>query len=242
MASRDELVRAAEDHFLHGHFLAAWITDYVDLEESLAVGSLAQEELAHAATVLELAGHDAAERDRFVFERPLDEWWPTRLLAHKLHDWPATVIRGLLLATAATVRSRWLLTSSEAVLRDAAAVMLAEQELHVTHWSRWLHVLGSSERTHEEMRHRVGVVLPLAADLFSASHGVAENETRAGLRREWLDHTAPVLERAGLPTDGFDRDPIPRSSADRQPELVETFSQVRALRIGGDDGVRGMYR
>ncbi len=40
---------AAQDHYLHAQLLAAWITDYFDLEESLTVGSIAQKEFAHAA-------------------------------------------------------------------------------------------------------------------------------------------------------------------------------------------------
>ena len=30
----------ADDLFLHGHHLPRWVTDYVDIEESLAVGSI----------------------------------------------------------------------------------------------------------------------------------------------------------------------------------------------------------
>ena len=58
------LRRWADDLFLHGHDLTRWITDYVDIEESMAVGSMSQEELAHGATLLEFAGDDPDHQER----------------------------------------------------------------------------------------------------------------------------------------------------------------------------------
>ena len=41
-----------DDLSLQSHQLSKWITDYFDLEESLAVGSIAQELLAHSAALM----------------------------------------------------------------------------------------------------------------------------------------------------------------------------------------------
>ena len=79
----------AEDLFLHGHDLARWITDYVDLEESLAVGSMSQEDLAHAATLWAGLGHDSEWRDEKVYRSDPSSWRPSRLCTSRLLEWPA---------------------------------------------------------------------------------------------------------------------------------------------------------
>ena len=78
------LPRFADDLFLHGHDLTGWITDYVDIEESMAIGSMAQEELAHAATLLEFAGDDPVQRDWRLFVRPVDAWAPAALVTRSV--------------------------------------------------------------------------------------------------------------------------------------------------------------
>jgi 1,2-phenylacetyl-CoA epoxidase catalytic subunit len=227
--STEGLMRAAEDHFLHGHLLSSWIVDYVDLEESLAVGSLAQEDLAHAALLLELAGCDLAGRDAFIYERPIDEWMPTRLVTHGLHQWPATVVRGLLVASAAIVRcGQWAGADSEA-LRAAALVMRAEQELHETHWRRWVTLLGADVRTAAELGRCAAAVLPLATDLFGDG----------SLHRAWLSRMTHVLVQAGVPVDAVS---APRPRVAGGPELAEILGTVRALRDPASPGVRGLYR
>src|SRR5437867_3120062 len=138
----EELLAAATDSLIHGELLSMWIIDYVDLEESLAVGSIAQEEYAHAATLFLAAGLDDAARDRYVYEAPLEEWRPARLVGSRLHDWPSTVVRGLLLAHAGIVRAEAMLASDEPQLRSAGGVFRAEYELHARHWSRWIAILS----------------------------------------------------------------------------------------------------
>src|SRR5438128_489842 len=80
------------------------------------------------------AGLDGAARDRCAYEAPLEEWRPARLVGSRLHDWPSTVVRGLLLAHAGIVRAEAMLASDEPQLRSAGGVFRAEYELHARHW------------------------------------------------------------------------------------------------------------
>src|SRR5439155_15983405 len=130
-------------------------------EESLAVGSIAQEELAHAATLMEFAGLTDEGRDAFIYERPADAWQPSALMAHRLSDWPATVLRGYLLASVGEVGSALLSLNRKPELQSAGHVIAAEQRLHVTHWEHWVKMLGRDERTGDDLRARAAVVLPL---------------------------------------------------------------------------------
>lgn len=239
MSGRDGLLRVAEDRFLHGHLLGRWITDYVDLEESLAVGSIAQEELAHAATLMEFAGLDDGGRDAFIFERPVEAWQPSALVAHRLNDWPATVLRGYLLASVGEVGSGLLSLNRRPELQSAGQVIAAEQRLHVTHWERWVTMLGRDERTGDELRARAAVVLPLAADVFGEpALCQAQGQSAHGA---WVDAVSGSLSAVGIAVDSLGRTPTPRVALE-ESELSDILGDIRSLRVGADDGVRGLYR
>ncbi|MER7400522.1 hypothetical protein ABT381_33985, partial [Streptomyces sp. NPDC000151] len=88
----------ADDLFLHAHRLAERTVDYTELEEALAVGSIAQEDLAHARTLLGLLGYDEAAADAHFFDRPAALWQPTALTASARDGRAWAVARGLYLA------------------------------------------------------------------------------------------------------------------------------------------------
>lgn len=242
ISERDMFLRYAEDQFLHGHLLSSWIVDYIDLEESLAVGSIAQEELAHAALLVELAGEDTVGRDRFIYERPLAEWWPSRLVVASERNWPATVLRGLLVASAGVRLSRELSDAGTPPVRGAAETMRAEQELHVTHWTTWVRLLSSGAGTRDELIKRGSDVLPLARDLFGTAPGLPSAQECSRRHEAFVAQVRPVLDAAGLDTSLLGEQPLVRIAGSEQPELDKTLGVVRALRVGPDDGVRGVYR
>jgi 1,2-phenylacetyl-CoA epoxidase catalytic subunit len=235
----DGLLRVAEDRFLHGHLLGRWITDYVDLEESLAVGSISQEELAHAATLMEFAGLDDEGRDAFIFERPVEDWQPSALLAHRLHDWPAAVLRGYLLASVGEVGSVLLSHARRPELQSAGQVIAAEQRLHVTHWERWVTILGQDERTADEFRARAAEVLPLARDVFGTP--AFDEASGEAAHTAWVDAVSGPLSAVGIPVDALGRSPAPRGELGGS-ELADILGDIRSQRVGAGDGVRGLYR
>lgn len=238
MSGREGLLRVAEDRFLHGHLLSRWITDYVDLEESLAVGSIAQEEMAHAATLIEFGGLDLKQRDSFIFERPVQQWQPTALVTHRLETWPATVVRGYLLASVGVIGSLLLSGAHRREVRDAGEVMVAEQRLHVTHWQRWLSLLAGDARTRDELRGCADEVLPLARDVFGdPAFGRADGE-QAHLA--WVSSVAEALGAAGISTQALGDSPAARGRS--VGDVAGILAEVRSLRVGADDGVRALYR
>lgn len=236
-----DLSLAAQDHFLHGHLLGSWVVDYIDLEESLAIGSVAQEELAHAATYWSLSGLDNAGRDDFVYERPVETWHPTRLLSHRLHDWPATVVRGVLLSHAALLRAEVLCASDSEPLRAAGAVIAAEQQLHLTHWQRWVTLLSGDARTSSEFAQRAAVVVPLGRDVFGC---VEPGDPTSGrrLHQSWAQRVASCFNDPQTVAQALGDEPLSRDAATDHRDLVEVFDDIRGIRLGPDDGVRGLYR
>jgi 1,2-phenylacetyl-CoA epoxidase catalytic subunit len=233
----DPLLSWAQDRFLHGHLLAHWITDYVDLEESLAVGSIAQEELAHASVLLELAGYDTAGRDEIIYGWAPGRWSPAELVTRPLDDWPSTVLRGLLMSTAAVALAHWLAGAPQTGRREAGGVLLAEQRLHVTHWERWVLRLGRDPGTGPEMRAAASTLLPMAADLLD---GLPTPDPAAALViRDWAGGTGQILAQAGLPAGMLPSAPRPRRPC---PGLGPILGTIRALRTTPADGVVGLYR
>ncbi|POX42497.1 hypothetical protein C3486_04210 [Streptomyces sp. Ru73] len=127
----------ADDLFLHAHRLAERTVDYTELEEALAVGSIAQEDLAHARTLLELLGYGEAEADAHFFDRPAALWQPTALTASARDGRPWAVARGLCVAAGAAALA--LCSLDVPGLGPAATAALTavadEQRLHLAHWS-----------------------------------------------------------------------------------------------------------
>ena len=211
-------------------------------EESLAVGSIVQEELAYAATLIELAGYDAVGRDDIIYQRPAGQWYPARLLTHKWHDWPMTVLRALLLSTAAVERSSRLETQGGPMLKSASRILLAEQQLHVTHWTRWIRLLSRQEGTRKELRDRAPEVVALSGDVFGDFPGGPSEPVRHALHMSWISRVAPLLAEVGTEAPQLATTPTSRTALQPDTEGEEILRTVRSLRVGRDDGVRGLYR
>ena len=102
----DGLLRSmADDEFVIGFSDSEWTGIAPLLEEDVAMSSLAQDELGHAAALYallaELAGTDA---DALAYDRPPEEYRHARLLDHGRGDWAMTIARRYLYDTADAVR------------------------------------------------------------------------------------------------------------------------------------------
>ncbi len=225
----------AEDLFLHGHDLARWITDYVDLEESLAVGSMSQEDLAHAAALWSGLDHDPEWRDQKVYRSDPTTWCPSRLCASRLREWPDTVVRGLLVAEGALTLLEHLCEQTEP-LRHVAEVLAAEQRLHAHHWQRWVRLLSRDPATREEFTKVLADTCAVAGDLFGAQPGPTEVD---GERREGLHATWSARVRSVLTASGVEPPQLPPRSArafvDDHSPLIAILEGARGVRTAHPD-------
>jgi 1,2-phenylacetyl-CoA epoxidase catalytic subunit len=140
---RPLLLAWADDLFLGGHQMGRWIVDYVELEESLAVGSIGQEQLGHARELLAACGLDVTARDARLFDRAAAEWNPSGLVTVRAgDDWAELVASSYVLA-AATLALLDVASGAE----PALAVIRPEQALHLEHWRRWLRLLRADAAT-----------------------------------------------------------------------------------------------
>jgi 1,2-phenylacetyl-CoA epoxidase PaaB subunit len=224
----------ADDLFLHAHRLADRIVDYIELEASLAVGSIAQEDLAHARTAVVLCGLEPAAVDGHFFDRDQQDWFPSRMLLHADESWLATIARGLILSAAAT-------TAAGATLDRASAggsTIEVEQRVHFEHWSNMAAGVLADEDLMPEFADVFAVLHAAAADLFHAPSGVVgsdgisgdpipEKRLAAGFA-ELLGTAVPahwLIDRGGA---------VPRSAGGA---LATTLDQLRSVRSAYGPGV-----
>lgn len=242
--STAQLLRAwADDLYLHGSALARWITDYIDLEESLAVGSMAQEDVAHAARLLELCDVDPQTRDGLIYTRPAEEWTPSLLTSWAPLTWPETVARAFMVGTAFACLVDELVAGGQGPVGKTARVMAAEQRLHVRHWSRWVGILASNPATLAAFEDALGEATQRAGDMFGelASPIIPDGEADLPkldvepLHQRWRERVDEGLASVEAPCASLPERPRPRRAGGDLASLRRTVERLRSVRNGHPD-------
>jgi len=211
------LLRAmADDEFVIGFSDSEWTGIAPLLEEDVAMSSLAQDELGHAAALYgllaELTGTDP---DALAYDREPHEYRHCRLLDHGRGDWAMTIARRYLYDTADSVRLEALARGSWAALADLVGKLLREERYHLMHAGAWLDRLARSDG---EGRDRLLVALtelasdaatvftPLPDEQALVESGILDADA-VGLEGRWRAAIAPTFARLDLPMPPAARDP-----------------------------------
>ena len=209
IAGLDELLLTmADDEFVIGFSDSEWTGIAPLLEEDVAMSSLSQDELGHAAALYgllaDLTGTDA---DAIAYDREPDRYRHARLLDHGRGDWAMTIARRYLYETADAVRLEALGGAAWAPLRDLAGKLTREERYHQQHVDAWFERLA---RTPGEPRDRLVAALgqlgpdagtvftPLDAESPLVEGGVLARPM-AELERVWRDRVAARFMPLGLP-------------------------------------------
>lgn len=235
----DGLLRSmADDEFVIGFSDSEWTGIAPLLEEDVAMSSLAQDELGHAAALYgllaELTGIDA---DALAYDRPPEDYRHARLLDHGRGDWAMTIARRYLYDTADAVRLDALAGGSWAPLAELVGKLQREERYHRMHAQAWFERLG---RGGAGARGRLGAALdelaPDAATVFTPLPGEAAL-IEAGilaapmpeLEARWRAHIAETFVELGLPMPPPARDPMRGRLDHGEPFgwLHEEFTTVR---------------
>jgi len=216
-ALADLLLSMADDEFVIGFSDSEWTGIAPLLEEDVAMSSLAQDEIGHAAALYgllaELTGTDP---DALAYDREPDAYRHCRLLDHGRGDWAMTIARRFLYDTADAVRLDALAAGSWAPLADLTAKLIREERYHRMHAGTWLDRLA---RTDGEPRDRLLAALaelaPDAATVFTPlpdepallAAGILAVDS-AELENRWRAAIAPTFERLRMPMPPFARDPL----------------------------------
>jgi ring-1,2-phenylacetyl-CoA epoxidase subunit PaaC len=165
-----ELLRSmADDEFVIGFSDSEWTGIAPQLEEDVAISSLAQDEIGHAAALYALLGELTGEDpDAIAYDREPVAYRHCRLLDHRRGDWAMTIARRFIYDTADGVRLEALAGGSWAPLADLVGKLVREERYHRMHASVWLDRLACGG---DEARSRLLAALttlgPDAATVFS---------------------------------------------------------------------------
>jgi ring-1,2-phenylacetyl-CoA epoxidase subunit PaaC len=210
------LASMGDDEFVIGFSDSEWTGIAPLLEEDVAMSSLAQDELGHAAALYgllaELTGGDA---DVIAYDREPDEYRHCRLLDHGRGDWAMTIARRFLYDSADVVRLEALAGGSWAPLAELVGKLVREERYHRMHAGTWLERLGRSEgEARDRLLAALAELAPDAATVFTPLPGEAAlieggilDAPMSELEARWRASIAPVFARLDLPMPPAARNP-----------------------------------
>jgi len=177
-------LRLGDDGLVLGHRLSEWIGFAPVLEEELALGNIAldQLDLAQAAlglaAELEGAGRDA---DALAYSREDGQFRNALLVEQPNHDFAWTVARQALFDAFALPNSRALASSADPRLAAIGAKAAKEAEYHARHARSWVLRLGDgTAESHRRMQTAFDELFPYLDELLE-SDVVTQELARAAL-------------------------------------------------------------
>jgi ring-1,2-phenylacetyl-CoA epoxidase subunit PaaC len=202
------LLTMADDEFVIGFSDSEWTGIAPILEEDVAMSSLAQDELGHAAALYGLhAQLTGADPDATAYDREPEAYRHARLLDHGRGDWAMTIARRYLYETADALRLEALAGARWAPLADLVGKLQREERYHRMHVDAWLDRLArtaGSPRDHlaaafvELAPDAATVFTPLPGEFDLIESGVLA-EPMAVLEARWRATVEPILAARSLP-------------------------------------------
>ena len=202
------LLALADDELVIGHRHSEWTGWAPHLEEDLAFSSIAQDEMAHARLLYELAAPIAGRSpDELALGRQPGDYRNAVICERPNGDWGYTIARQYLYDTADDVRTRALESSSWKELADAMRVIRLEERYHLEHAETWFRRLAEGRSMTARSRLASGFegaiaeslavfeTLPDEAQLVEDGLLPRSSEEMLG---EWLGELGKVLEDVSL--------------------------------------------
>lgn len=212
----DLLLAMADDEFVIGFSDSEWTGIAPLLEEDLAMSSLAQDELGHAAALYDLlATITGGERDSIAYDREPADYRHARLLDHGRGDWAMAIARRYLYETADAVRLAALVDGSWAPLADLVSKIRREERYHQMHIGAWVDRLARAEgEPRDRLVSALSTLGPDAATVFTPLpneaallHAGIATRSIADQERDWRRDIEPTLVALELPMPPPARDP-----------------------------------
>ncbi|MFL5719843.1 MAG: 1,2-phenylacetyl-CoA epoxidase subunit PaaC [Chloroflexota bacterium] len=211
------LLRAmADDEFVIGFSDSEWTGIAPLLEEDVAMSSLAQDELGHAAALYGLLAElTGTNPDALAYDREPDEYRHSRLLDHGRGDWAMTIARRYLYDSADSVRLEALAGGAWAPLAELVGKLLREERYHLMHAGAWLDRLARSDgEGRDRLLGALGELGPDAATVFTplpdepalVEAGIVAAAS-TDLEDRWRAAISPTFDRLDLPMPPRARDP-----------------------------------
>ena len=208
-------LRLGDDALILAQRLGHWISRGPELEEDVALGNIALDQLGHARSFLTYAGgalgQDGGEggaartEDDLAYFRREHEFRSAAIFEQPNGDFAATIARQFVVSYYQFELYRRLTGSSDATLAAIAAKAVKEVDYHRDHSAQWvLRLAGGTEESRTRMIHGLKLMWPYVAELFQddelttrlAETGAAVEPS--SLRPDFDRLTAEILAEAEL--------------------------------------------
>ncbi|HEU4946934.1 MAG TPA: 1,2-phenylacetyl-CoA epoxidase subunit PaaC [Kribbella sp.] len=195
-------LRLGDDALIAAQRTGEWIAAAPQLEEDVALGNIALDQLGQARALLAYAGQvEGAGRSEDDLAYFRDERAFTNLQLCELPngDFAATIARLLYFATYQHLLYEELCGSADETLAGVAGKAVKEVAYHVDHATQWVLRLGDGTReSHRRMQAGLETMWPYTAEMFATDEvvqrlgGVAVDP--AGLATEWAGRVGAVID------------------------------------------------
>lgn len=214
-------LRLGDDALILAQRLGHWISRAPELEEDIALGNIALDQLGHARSFLTYAGAhwDKSEDDLAYFRRE-PEFRSAHLFEQPNGDFAVTIARQFIVSYYQFELYKRLMDSTDPTIAAISAKALKEVDYHRDHSVQWvLRLAGGTEESRHRLSQGFKLLWPYVDELFEDDELTARiAESGAGVQpsslREDFDRlTGEVLAEAGLSGEagGLDLDRIPQS-------------------------------
>jgi ring-1,2-phenylacetyl-CoA epoxidase subunit PaaC len=239
------LLTMADDEFVIGFSDSEWTGIAPLLEEDVAMSSLSQDELGHAAALYALlAEQTGGDPDAIAYDREPEDYRHARLLDHGRGDWATTIARRYLYETADAVRLEALTDAAWPPLAELVVKIRREERYHRMHIDAWLERLATADG---EPRQRLLAALdtlgpdagtvfaPLAAEAALLDARILAR-SMADLERDWRAQVARTFQSVGLPELPPTADPA-RGRTDHGEPFRWLWSEFTSVRRSDPEAV-----
>ncbi|MEE2567928.1 1,2-phenylacetyl-CoA epoxidase subunit PaaC [Pseudarthrobacter sp. J64] len=161
-------LRLGDDALILAQRLGHWISRGPELEEDVALGNIALDQLGHARSFLTYAGGARGKtEDDLAYFRGEDEFRSAYLFEQPNGDFAATIAKQFIVSHYQFELYRKLSQSTDATLAAIAAKAVKEVDYHRDHSTQWvLRLAGGTEESRRRMIHGLKVMWPYVGELF----------------------------------------------------------------------------
>ncbi|CAN5305317.1 phenylacetate-CoA oxygenase subunit PaaC [soil metagenome] len=203
-STRGYALALGDDSLVMAQRLGEWIASAPQIEEDIALGNLALDQLGQARALLSYAGSlfdPARSEDDLAYLRDADSFRNVLLVERPwgagTRDFGVAMARLLLVSTYQLLLYDDLRTSSDSTLAAIAAKAVKEVDYHNDHATRWVLRLGDgTEESHHRLQAAFDAEWPHLEELFDGSF-VDSAALASGVAVDPASLRVPVLERVG---------------------------------------------
>jgi ring-1,2-phenylacetyl-CoA epoxidase subunit PaaC len=199
-------LRLGDDALILAQRLGHWISRGPELEEDIALGNIALDQLGHARSFLSYAGGlNGKSEDDLAYFRREPEFRSVEIFEQPNGDFAVTIARQFVVSYYQYELYRRLTESTDATLAGIAAKAVKEVDYHRDHSAQWvLRLALGTDESREKMMHGFQVIWPYVDELFrddeltSRLAGAGAAVEPSSLRADFDRLTGAVLAEAEL--------------------------------------------